>query len=97
MTTKATLCRLRHLIPAAAVLALAAIPARAQGDPLSTTAQKVIQEFNTLAPYIVTIGLIFGGLAIMFGHSEGWSRIGKVIIGASIVIGAAALVNVLIA
>jgi type IV secretory pathway VirB2 component (pilin) len=96
MTTKATLCRLRNLIPATSIVGLAALPTYAQGDPLSTTAQKVIQEFNTLAPYIVTIGLIFGGLAIMFGHSEGWSRIGKVIIGASIIIGAAALVNVLI-
>jgi type IV secretory pathway VirB2 component (pilin) len=69
---------------------------QAQQDPLQTTAQKVIDEFNTLAPYIVTIGIILGGLAIMFGHSEGWSRLGKVIIGASIVIGAAALINVLI-
>ena len=75
---------------------LASIAASAQQDPLQTTAQKVIDEFNTLAPYIVTIGIIIGGLAIMFGHSEGWNRLGKVIIGASIVIGAAALINVLI-
>ena len=77
-------------------LSLASIAAQAQQDPLQTTAQKVIDEFNALAPYIVTIGIILGGLAIMFGHSEGWSRLGKVIIGASIVIGAAALINVLI-
>jgi type IV secretory pathway VirB2 component (pilin) len=75
---------------------LASVAAYAQQDPLQTTAQKVVDEFNTLAPYIVTIGIIVGGLAIMFGHSEGWSRLGKVIIGASIIIGAAALVNVLI-
>jgi len=87
---------LRNTLLTAYALGLVTTGAHAQGDPLSTTAQKVIQEFNTLAPYIVTIGLIFGGLAIMFGHSEGWSRIGKVIIGASIIIGAAALVNVLI-
>ena len=86
----------RDILFTAYALGIATIAEHAQGDPLSTTAQKVIQEFNTLAPYIVTIGLIFGGLAIMFGHSEGWSRIGKVIIGASIIIGAAALVNVLI-
>ena len=81
---------------AAFSLGCATLAARAQQDPLQTTAQKVIQEFNTLAPYIVTIGIILGGLAIMFGHSEGWSRLGKGIIGASIVVGAAALVNVLI-
>lgn len=78
------------------IASLAPLAAQAQQDPLQTTAQKVIDEFNTLAPYIVTIGIILGGLAIMFGHSEGWSRLGKVIIGASIVIGAAALINVLI-
>jgi type IV secretory pathway VirB2 component (pilin) len=86
----------RRMLVAAYSLGLATIAAQAQQDPLQTTAQKVIQEFNTLAPYIVTIGIILGGLAIMFGHSEGWSRLGKVIIGASIIIGAAALVNVLI-
>ena len=86
----------RRMLTAAYSLGLATIAAQAQQDPLQTTAQKVIDEFNTLAPYIVTIGIILGGLAIMFGHSEGWSRLGKVIIGASIVIGAAALVNVLI-
>ena len=86
----------RRIITAAYSLGLATIAAQAQQDPLQTTAQKVIDEFNTLAPYIVTIGIILGGLAIMFGHSEGWSRLGKVIIGASIIIGAAALVNVLI-
>ena len=86
----------RKMLVAAYSLGLATIAAQAQQDPLQTTAQKVIQEFNTLAPYIVTIGIILGGLAIMFGHSEGWSRLGKVIIGASIIIGAAALVNVLI-
>ena len=78
------------------VLGMTTLATQAQQDPLQTTAQKVIDEFNTLAPYIVTIGIILGGLAIMFGHSEGWSRLGKVIIGASIVIGAAALINVLI-
>jgi type IV secretory pathway VirB2 component (pilin) len=78
------------------LLGSATLATSAQQDPLATTAQKVISEFNTLAPYIVTIGIILGGLAIMFGHSEGWSRLGKVIIGASIVIGAAALINVLI-
>ncbi len=77
-------------------LGMETVATHAQQDPLQTTAQKVIDEFNTLAPYIVTIGIILGGLAIMFGHSEGWSRLGKVIIGASIVIGAAALINVLI-
>jgi type IV secretory pathway VirB2 component (pilin) len=86
----------RHTLAAACTLAAASIAAQAQTDPLQTTAQKVISEFNALAPYIVTIGIILGGLAIMFGHSEGWSRLGKVIIGASIVIGAAALINVLI-
>ena len=86
----------RRMLVAAYSLGLATVAAQAQQDPLQTTAQKVIQEFNTLAPYIVTIGIILGGLAIMFGHSEGWSRLGKVIIGASIIIGAAALVNVLI-
>jgi len=77
-------------------LGMTTLATQAQQDPLQTTAQKVIDEFNTLAPYIVTIGIILGGLTIMFGHSEGWSRLGKVIIGASIVIGAAALINVLI-
>jgi type IV secretory pathway VirB2 component (pilin) len=77
-------------------LGMTTLATQAQQDPLQTTAQKVIDEFNTLAPYIVTIGIILGGLAIMFGHSEGWSRLGKVIIGASIIIGAAALINVLI-
>jgi type IV secretory pathway VirB2 component (pilin) len=77
-------------------LGMTTVATQAQQDPLQTTAQKVINEFNTLAPYIVTIGIILGGLAIMFGHSEGWSRLGKVVIGASIVIGAAALINVLI-
>jgi len=86
----------RRMLTAAYSLGLATVAAQAQQDPLQTTAQKVIDEFNTLAPYIVTIGIILGGLAIMFGHSEGWSRLGKVIIGASIIIGAAALVNVLI-
>ena len=78
------------------ILGIGSLATQAQQDPLQTTAQKVINEFNTLAPYIVTIGIILGGLAIMFGHSEGWSRLGKVVIGASIVIGAAALINVLI-
>ena len=86
----------KRTLTAGFTLGLASIAAQAQQDPLQTTAQKVIDEFNALAPYIVTIGIILGGLAIMFGHSEGWSRLGKVIIGASIVIGAAALVNVLI-
>lgn len=86
----------KRILTAGFTLGLASIAAQAQQDPLQTTAQKVIDEFNTLAPYIVTIGIILGGLAIMFGHSEGWSRLGKVIIGASIVIGAAALINVLI-
>ena len=86
----------RRTLATAFVLGTASLAAQAQSDPLQTTAQKVIDEFNTLAPYIVTIGIILGGLAIMFGHSEGWSRLGKVIIGASIVIGAAALVNVLV-
>ena len=86
----------RRTLVSALTLGLASVAAQAQQDPLATTAQKVISEFNTLAPYIVTIGIILGGLAIMFGHSEGWSRLGKVIIGASIVIGAAALINVLI-
>ena len=86
----------RRTLATAFVLGMASLAAQAQSDPLQTTAQKVIDEFNTLAPYIVTIGIILGGLAIMFGHSEGWSRLGKVIIGASIVIGAAALVNVLV-
>ena len=86
----------RRMLTAAYSLGLATVAAQAQQEPLQTTAQKVIDEFNTLAPYIVTIGIILGGLAIMFGHSEGWSRLGKVIIGASIIIGAAALVNVLI-
>ena len=81
---------------ASSLLGITSLATFAQQDPLQTTAQKVIDEFNTLAPYIVTIGIILGGLAIMFGHSEGWSRLGKVIIGASIVIGAAALINVLI-
>ena len=88
--------RCRRMLATAYSLGLATIATQAQQDPLQTTAQKVIDEFNTLAPYIVTIGIILGGLAIMFGHSEGWSRLGKVIIGASIIIGAAALVNVLI-
>lgn len=88
--------RLHRFLAAAACAGAASLGTYAQGDPLATTAQKVISEFNTLAPYIVTIGLIVGGIAIMFGHNEGWSKIGKVIIGASIVIGAAALVNVLI-
>ena len=78
------------------VLGMTTLATQAQQDPLQTTAQKVIDEFNTLAPYIVTIGIILGGLAIMFGHSEGWSRLGKVIIGASIIVGAAALIPVLI-
>ncbi len=86
----------RGSLATAFALGMASLAAQAQSDPLQTTAQKVIDEFNTLAPYIVTIGIILGGLAIMFGHSEGWSRLGKVIIGASIVIGAAALVNVLV-
>ena len=86
----------KRILTAGITLGLASIAAQAQQDPLQTTAQKVIDEFNALAPYIVTIGIILGGLAIMFGHSEGWSRLGKVIIGASIVIGAAALINVLI-
>jgi type IV secretory pathway VirB2 component (pilin) len=86
----------RKSLASAFTLGLATVAAQAQQDPLQTTAQKVIDEFNTLAPYIVTIGIILGGLAIMFGHSEGWSRLGKVIIGASIIIGAAALINVLI-
>jgi type IV secretory pathway VirB2 component (pilin) len=88
--------RIRSMLATAYALGLTTVAVQAQQDPLQTTAQKVIDEFNTLAPYIVTIGIILGGLAIMFGHSEGWSRLGKVIIGASIVIGAAALVNVLI-
>ena len=86
----------KRTLTAISILGLATVATQAQQDPLATTAQKVISEFNTLAPYIVTIGIILGGLAIMFGHSEGWSRLGKVIIGASIVIGAAALINVLI-
>ncbi|MGC8724779.1 MAG: TrbC/VirB2 family protein [Acidobacteriota bacterium] len=86
----------RRSLATAFALGMVSLAAQAQSDPLQTTAQKVIDEFNTLAPYIVTIGIILGGLAIMFGHSEGWSRLGKVIIGASIVIGAAALVNVLV-
>ena len=86
----------RKLFATAFALGTASLAAHAQSDPLQTTAQKVIDEFNALAPYIVTIGIILGGLAIMFGHSEGWSRLGRVIIGASIVIGAAALINVLV-
>jgi type IV secretory pathway VirB2 component (pilin) len=81
---------------AAATLGLITIAASAQGDPLQTTAQKVLDELNSLAPILVTIGIIIGGLAIMFGHSEGWSRLGKIIIGASIIFGAAALINSLI-
>ncbi|MGA9753259.1 MAG: TrbC/VirB2 family protein [Acidobacteriota bacterium] len=86
----------RKVLATAFPLSLATLAAQAQSDPLSTTAQKVISEFNTLAPYIVTIGIIIGGAAIMFGHSDGWNRLGKVIIGGSIIIGAAALVNVLV-
>ena len=86
----------KRTLTSAFTLSLATVAAQAQSDPLSTTAQKVISEFNTLAPYIVTIGIIIGGAAIMFGHSDGWSRLGKVIIGGSIIIGAAALVNVLV-
>ncbi|MEJ2367794.1 MAG: TrbC/VirB2 family protein [Acidobacteriota bacterium] len=86
----------RRTLAVITFLNLAAVAAQAQQDPLQTTAQKVIDEFNTLAPYIVSIGIILGGLAIMFGHSEGWSRLGKVIIGASILFGAAALINNLI-
>ena len=86
----------RRIFTSIYTLGLATVAAQAQQDPLQTTAQKVIDEFNTLAPYIVTIGIILGGLAIMFGHSEGWSRLGKVIIGASIIVGAAALIPVLI-
>ncbi len=86
----------RRTLASICALGMTTLATQAQQDPLQTTAQKVIDEFNTLAPYIVTIGIILGGLAIMFGHSEGWSRLGKVIIGASIVIGAAALINVLI-
>jgi type IV secretory pathway VirB2 component (pilin) len=82
---------------AAATLGLITIAASAQqSDPLQTTAQKVLDELNALAPIVVTIGIIIGGLAIMFGHSEGWSRLGKIIIGASIIFGAAALINNLI-
>jgi|GEM_PF-6930877 type IV secretory pathway VirB2 component (pilin) len=86
----------RNALAMAFALGMASLATHAQSDPLQTTAQKVINEFNTLAPYIVTIGIIVGGAAIMFGHSEGWSRLGKVIIGGSIIIGAAALVNVLV-
>jgi type IV secretory pathway VirB2 component (pilin) len=88
--------RIRTALLTAWSTGLVTVAASAQSDPLQTTAQKVINEFNTLAPYIVTIGIIVGGAAIMFGHSEGWSRLGKVIIGGSIIIGAAALVNVLV-
>ena len=86
----------RRIFTSIYTLGFATVAAQAQQDPLQTTAQKVIDEFNTLAPYIVTIGIILGGLTIMFGHSEGWSRLGKVIIGASIIVGAAALIPVLI-
>ncbi len=61
----------RRTLASAFTLGLATVATQAQQDPLQTTAQKVIDEFNTLAPYIVTIGIILGGLAIMFGHSEG--------------------------
>ncbi len=76
-----------------ATLGLITLATNAQGDPLQTTAQKVLDELNALAPIIVTIGIIIGGLAIMFGHSEAWSRLGKIVIGASIIFGAAALIN----
>lgn len=88
--------RLRTELLAAFTMGLITVTASAQGDPLQTTAQKVLDELNALAPIIVTIGIIIGGLAIMFGHSEGWSRLGKIIIGASIIFGAAALINSLI-
>jgi type IV secretory pathway VirB2 component (pilin) len=75
---------------------LVTVGANAQSDPLLTTANKVKTELLTLAPIIVTIGIIIGGLAIMFGHNEGWSRFGKIIIGATIIFGAVALINLLI-
>jgi len=87
--------RIHRILETAFIFGLASVAASAQ-DPLQTTAQKVLTELNTLAPYIVTIGIILGGLSIIFGHSEGWSRLGKIIIGASIIFGAAALINTLI-
>ena len=55
--------KLRNALLAAFIFGVTSLAASAQGDPLSTTAQKVIREFNTPAPYIVTIGRIFVGLA----------------------------------
>lgn len=72
-----------------------AVLAQQGGDPLTSTAQKVVQEFQTLAPYLVTIGVIIGGAALIFGHSDSWNRIGRVIIGGAIIIGASALVTLL--
>lgn len=79
-----------------AILGLATIATHAQDDPLVTTATAIQNEFLTLAPYLVAIGIIIGGLSIMFGHSEGWSRLGKVIIGGCLIMGAVALVTKLV-
>lgn len=66
-------------VVAASAFGIASLATSVQQNPLAATAQKVISEFNTLGPYIGTIGIILGGLAIIFGHSEEWSRLGKVI------------------
>ena len=89
-----TVVRFRHRINTLAVLGLSTIAAHAQtGDPLQTTAQKVLDEFNTLAPILVTLGIIIGGLAIMFGQNDGWSKIGKVLIGGCIILAASWVVT----
>ena len=72
--------------------------AQSAGDPLQTLAQKILTWITgPFGVILVTLGFVFGGFMIMFGHgAEGWSRLAKVLIGGACILGAVQLVNFLL-
>ncbi len=72
--------------------------AQQSGDPLQTTAQKVITWITgPMGILIVTLGIIIGALMVIFGRThEGWGHLGKVVIGGAILIGAVQVVHLFI-
>jgi type IV secretory pathway VirB2 component (pilin) len=89
--------RLKARLVFLCTLGLGSLSARAQSsDPLQTLGNNVLNEFHTLAPIIVGIGVIVGAISIIFGHTEGWNKLGKVLIGGALIIGATWVVQSII-
>jgi type IV secretory pathway VirB2 component (pilin) len=61
--------------------------------PIENAAQRLVDIFTRIAPYLATLAFIVGGILLAIGHHDAYPRLVNICFGVAVALGAVTLVN----